>query len=397
MRPTPAGPSSPRRSAPRQRSSATTRAGSCTSSSTRPRCTRTRGRRKPGAVQGVVVSRMLRGTRRTIASLAQWAEESRMVGRELWEEVHRTRVVDGLSVSALARRFGLDRKTVRRCLSEQKWRPYRRTAKTDTRLAEHAGYLCARSPAVSYSARILYQELRADRGYTGSYETVKRFVRPLRRLQAQAEGTLTRFETPPGQQSQIDWGVGRRVAVRGGGVVGVPRCAALRDRRAGGLDVVRCRRPRGARGVRSARDALTKRASDLFQARDPREHVSARVGAGPAATVAHSVKAALDTPGEAEARRTRGRSRARWPPPRRRGRAACSRISPGPEHGWRGSATGATDAVLNLEAGQADVTRVRFALEGSRPFGLGGDALLTPTRRESSDGGAEQPREWPLD
>ena len=53
--------------------------------------------------------------------------------------------------------------------------------------------------------------------------------------------------------------------------------------------------------------------------------------------------------------------------------------------------------MLNLEAAQADVTRVRFALEGSRPFGLGGGALLTPTRRESSDGGAEQPREWPLD
>ena len=107
--------------------------------------------------------------------------------------------------SALARRFGLDRKTVRRCLSQSQWRPYRRAAKTDTRLAEHAGYLYARAPAVSYSARILFQELRAERGYTGSYETVKRFVRPLRRLQAQAEGTRRRFETPPGQQSQVDW------------------------------------------------------------------------------------------------------------------------------------------------------------------------------------------------
>ena len=42
-----------------------------------------------------------------------------------------------------------------------------------------------------------------------------------------------------------------------------------------------------------------------------------------------------------------------------------------------------TDAVSgsggNLEASQADVTRVRFALEGSRPFGLGGDAVLTPS------------------
>ena len=152
------------------------------------------------------MSRMFEGARRTIASLAQWAEESRMVGRELWEELHRARSVDGVSVSALARRFGLDRKTVRRCLAQPAWRPYRRAAKTDTRLAEHAGYLYVRAPAVNYSARILFQELRVARGYTGSYETVKRFVRPLRRLQAQAEGTLTRFETPPGQQSQVDWG-----------------------------------------------------------------------------------------------------------------------------------------------------------------------------------------------
>ena len=111
------------------------------------------------------MSRMLQGARRTIASLAQWAEESRMVGRELWEELHRARAADGVSVSALARRFGLDRKTVRRSLSQHKWRPYRRTAKADTRLAEHAGYLYARAPAVNYSARILYQELRADRGW----------------------------------------------------------------------------------------------------------------------------------------------------------------------------------------------------------------------------------------
>ena len=48
-----------------------------------------------------------------------------------------------------------------------------------------------------------------ERGNTGSYETVKRFVRPLRRLQAQSEGTMTRFETPPGQQSQVDWGQSR--------------------------------------------------------------------------------------------------------------------------------------------------------------------------------------------
>jgi len=41
-------------------------------------------------------------------------------------------------------------------------------------------------------ARILWQELRQDDGYRGSYETVKRFVRPLRTEALRAELTWTR-------------------------------------------------------------------------------------------------------------------------------------------------------------------------------------------------------------
>ena len=40
------------------------------------------------------MSGMLQGIRRTIASLAQWAEESRMVERELSEEPYRARAVE---------------------------------------------------------------------------------------------------------------------------------------------------------------------------------------------------------------------------------------------------------------------------------------------------------------
>ena len=38
-----------------------------------------------------------------------------------------------------------------------------------------------------------------------------------------------------------------------------------------------------------------------------------------------------------------------------------------------------TDAVTGLAASEADVTRVRLALEGSQPVRLGGDAVLTPS------------------
>jgi transposase len=70
----------------------------------------------------------------------------------------------------------------------------------------HAEFLRHRAPQVHYSARILFQELVQQHGYTGSYETVKRFVRPLRETQALAERAAVRLETPLGLQSQIDWG-----------------------------------------------------------------------------------------------------------------------------------------------------------------------------------------------
>src|SRR5262245_39088752 len=132
--------------------------------------------------------------------------ECPVLGRERWEEVRRVAATERLKISALARRFDLDRKTVRRCLRQTTWQPYQRPVRTDTLLAEHLEYLRERAPAVQYSARVLYQELRQAHGYAGSYDTVKRFVQPLRAVRLQAERALVRFETPPGQQSQSDWG-----------------------------------------------------------------------------------------------------------------------------------------------------------------------------------------------
>ncbi len=60
--------------------------------------------------------------------------------------------------------------------------------------------LRTRAPQVGYSARILYQELQASRGYTGSYETVKRCVAPLRGVQLQADWTLLGLSPRPGSK-----------------------------------------------------------------------------------------------------------------------------------------------------------------------------------------------------
>ncbi len=111
-----------------------------------------------------------------------------------------------MKVAQIARVLGLDRKTVRRCLRQTVWQPYRRAPAGETLLSAHRAWITARAPAVNYSARILYQELRGSRGYTGGYGTVRDAVRPLRIEAAAASVTQCRFETEPGEQAQADWG-----------------------------------------------------------------------------------------------------------------------------------------------------------------------------------------------
>lgn len=144
----------------------------------------------------------------TMAPEARRLEEERMVQEDRWREVHRMAREEQLSTTEIASRLDLDRKTVRRCLKQSVWQSYQRPARADMLLAKHADFLRARAPKVGYSAQVLFQELKG-RGYSGGYDTVKRFVRPLRAVETLAERATVRFETPPGRQSQIDWGSSR--------------------------------------------------------------------------------------------------------------------------------------------------------------------------------------------
>jgi transposase len=130
--------------------------------------------------------------------------EAPMLGQQQWEAIH-ARHAQRHSVAAIARELDLDRKTVRTCLRQTSWQPYQRVASRSL-LDAHRGWLAERAPQVNYSARILWQELRAQRGFEGSYVIVRRAVAPLR-LEASAAGlTQRRFETGPGEQAQCDWG-----------------------------------------------------------------------------------------------------------------------------------------------------------------------------------------------
>ena len=133
------------------------------------------------------------------------SEGAAVVGQEQWEAI-RDRSAAGQSVSAIARELGVDRKTVRNCLKRETWKPYNREVMRPRLLDAHWEWLCSRAPQVGFSARVLFQELRAQRGFTGCYEVVKVAVRPFRASASVAALTQMRFETAPGEQAQVDWG-----------------------------------------------------------------------------------------------------------------------------------------------------------------------------------------------
>jgi transposase len=52
----------------------------------------------------------------------------------------------------------------------------------------------------------LWQELRAQRGFEGSYEVVKLAVRPLRQAASAAASDAAALRDRPGRAGAVDWG-----------------------------------------------------------------------------------------------------------------------------------------------------------------------------------------------
>jgi len=109
----------------------------------------------------------------------------------------------GMSRKRIAREVGLDVKTVRRWLREG-WRPQRRQARGQ-KIDPWVEFLRGRAPEVGFNASVLQRELEGL-GYTGSYSSVARCIQGWRQSWRSDEAATVRFETGPGEQSQVDWG-----------------------------------------------------------------------------------------------------------------------------------------------------------------------------------------------
>jgi transposase len=132
-----------------------------------------------------------------------------MVGRGEFMDVHEA-WVRGKTVSEIARLTGRDRKTIRRMLREGGPKP-RAPREVSSKLDPYRGYLLDRllSEDPVSNAEVLFDEIQTM-GYVGGRTILKDFLHPFRELVK--EKSTVRFETPPGKQAQVDWGIFKKPA-----------------------------------------------------------------------------------------------------------------------------------------------------------------------------------------
>lgn len=109
----------------------------------------------------------------------------------------------GHSMRGVARLTGHARTTVQRTLHpEQRQPPQKRGRKSG--LEPHKDYLRDRYLTTGLSGVRLHEEL-CGMGYTGAIDAVQRYLKSLDAPRQALTKATVRFETPPGEQAQVDW------------------------------------------------------------------------------------------------------------------------------------------------------------------------------------------------
>lgn len=105
-----------------------------------------------------------------------------------------------INKSELARRFNCSVNTVNKYLNVQKNK--KNTRKYSSKLDDFKGIVIEKIDDYSANGRAVFNFIK-DKGYTGSYGTVSKFIRN-HKQEEQNKATM-RFETTPGFQAQVDW------------------------------------------------------------------------------------------------------------------------------------------------------------------------------------------------
>lgn len=122
-----------------------------------------------------------------------------------WEEQMNIKflVGQGHSIRQTARLSGHSRNTVRGVVREKSGAKKTENRGRKSKLTDFKAYLRERFLATGLSGTRLFEEI-TKMGYQGSVSAVRRFLQTIERVELAPQATV-RFETPPGEQSQVDW------------------------------------------------------------------------------------------------------------------------------------------------------------------------------------------------
>lgn len=108
----------------------------------------------------------------------------------------------GHSMRWIAKKFGIHRNTVKKYIIEKKQPQYRKQKQRESILSSYHQMIRDWLDRDDFRATWIFDKLKAL-GYSGGYDTVRYFVRDVKKQKAQL--AYIRFETEPGRQAQMDW------------------------------------------------------------------------------------------------------------------------------------------------------------------------------------------------
>ena len=112
---------------------------------------------------------------------------------------------EGLSKLAIARRLGIATNTVNKYLKKEWYQMAKRGSKLDS-FKDYIKKRLEEYPELT--ATVLFKEL-VEKGYTGKLTILRMYVASIR--PKEKPEIIVRFETEPGKQFQVDWGMGTTV------------------------------------------------------------------------------------------------------------------------------------------------------------------------------------------
>jgi len=107
----------------------------------------------------------------------------------------------GVPKARIAKELGLNPKTVDKAISEDKPPQHERHSR-DSILDPYKDYIKQRLDKYDLTATRILRDIR-EQGYPGSYTILRNFVKQVKG--DKPKPAFVRFETPPGEQAQVDW------------------------------------------------------------------------------------------------------------------------------------------------------------------------------------------------